>query len=88
MSIRSGKEDTANADFILLVSSKNHAEIAHCSDLALASPVQSFDILLNLLLVYMWVFVPLSTQSHVEHSACQFGHPMIVNTLLTSRSSC
>jgi hypothetical protein len=46
---------------------------AHGSNLALTSPVQCFDILLNPLLVDIWVLIPLTTQCHVEHSTCQLG---------------
>jgi hypothetical protein len=45
------------------------------ANLALTSPVQSLDILLNLLLVYIWVLVPLTTQCHIEHPIHQLGQP-------------
>lgn len=47
--------------------------IAHSPDLALASPIQSFNILLNPLLIDIWVLIPLTTQCHVEHPTCQLG---------------
>jgi len=42
-------------------------EEAYRSDLALPSPVQGLDILLDLLLIDIWVLVPLTAHCHVEH---------------------